>query len=82
MVKAGYSREHEGDLPNGASRNYLAFSHNDILNLTVKSVSTNNLLETAVSLLLGDFRLSEEVANCGAASRARSAPPSKKRLYP
>ena len=39
----------------------LAFSHNDILNLTVKSVSTNNLLETAVSSLLGDLTLSVEV---------------------
>ncbi|MBX3573077.1 MAG: hypothetical protein KF694_12070 [Mesorhizobium sp.] len=36
----------------------LTFSHNDILSLTAKSVSTSNLLETAVSSLLGDLSLS------------------------
>jgi len=39
----------------------LTFSHNDILNLTAKSVSTSNLLETAVSSLLGDLSLSVQV---------------------
>ncbi|SMH49810.1 Uncharacterized membrane protein [Mesorhizobium australicum] len=39
----------------------LSFSHNDIKNLTVKSVSTGNLLETAVSSLLGELDLSVEL---------------------
>ncbi len=39
----------------------LTFSHNDIKNLTAKSVSTGNLLETAVSSLLGELNLSVEL---------------------